>query len=254
MSNSPLVTYINLSPNHSGKRNHAIDRITVHYVAGNCTVETIGEIFSYYSRQASSNYGVQGTNVGMYVEECNRSWCSGSGYNDNRAVTIECANLKDGSLTDSTWDTLVRLCVDICQRNGINRLVYTGDDTGNLTKHKWYDDTDCPGPWLDVRFAALARQVNERLGTYNPDVPLVNFGGTYRCNVDALNVRTKPTTNSDTVATYRRGQTVVLDDWHVSVGGYVWGRYTADSGNVRYVAIGPDTGKVEQSDYLLKVA
>lgn len=254
MSNSNMVTYIRLSPNHSGIRNHVIDRITVHYVDGDCSVQTLGEIFANPNRRASSNYGIRRREVGLYVDERNRSWCSGSSYNDNRAVTIECANLSDGSLEQSTWDTLVLLCADICKRNGIERLVYTGDDSGNLTMHKWYDDTDCPGPWLSQRFGALARQVNERLGTYNPSVPLVNFGGTYRCNVDALNVRTKPTINSETVATYHSGQTVVLDDWHESHDGYVWGRYTAYSGNVRYVAIGPDTGKVEPNDFLLKIA
>lgn len=96
----------------------------------------------------------------MYVEECNRAWTSGSYANDNRAVTIECANLADGSLTDACWASLVELCADICKRNGIEKLVYTGDDTGNLTMHKWYQSTDCPGPWLSHEFDRLAREVN----------------------------------------------------------------------------------------------
>ena len=58
MSNSSLVVYTKLSPNHSGKRTHAIDRITPHCVVGQCTAETLGDIFASASRQASSNYGV----------------------------------------------------------------------------------------------------------------------------------------------------------------------------------------------------
>lgn len=93
MSNSPLVSYTKLSPNHSGQRTHAIDRITPHCVVGQCSVETLGNIFAPTSRQASCQYGIGvDGRVGMYVEEKNRSWCSSSNENDQRAVTIECAS------------------------------------------------------------------------------------------------------------------------------------------------------------------
>ena len=250
MSNSPLVIYTKLSPFNSGARNHEIDRITVHYADGNCSLEGFGSIFTEPNRNASCQYGIdEHGRVGQYCLEKNRSWCSGSSYNDNRAITIECANYSDGSISNACWDTLIRLCADICRRNGISRLVYTGDDSGNLTKHKWYDSTDCPGPWLDSRFGAIARQVNKLLETQ----PSTGIGGTYRCRVLELNVRTKPTTKSDIVATYVLGQLVVLDDWSTSADGYLWGRYVAYSGNVRYVAIGRDTGRVEPDDFLVRV-
>lgn len=41
-TNSPMVVYTKLSPNHSGQRTHAIDRITPHCVVGQCSVETLG--------------------------------------------------------------------------------------------------------------------------------------------------------------------------------------------------------------------
>ena len=92
-TNSPLVSYTKLSPNHSGQRTHSIDRITPHCVVGQCSVETLGNIFLPTSRQASSNYGIgMDGRVGMYVEEKNRSWCSSSAANDQRAITIECAS------------------------------------------------------------------------------------------------------------------------------------------------------------------
>ena len=258
MSNSPLVDYTRLSPNYSTGRNHVIDRITPHYMAGNGSVELCGEIFASPSRKASSNYGIGSDGrIGMYVEEKNRPWTSGSSYNDNRAITIECANLSDGSLTDACWNSLVALCVDICQRNGISKLNYTGDDTGNLTMHKWYQSTDCPGPWLSQQFGRLAREVNEILsGELPKPTPPMVFGGTYKCNVDVLNVRNAPTTKgTQVVAQYTRGDTVVLDDWYVSEDGYIWGRYTgANSGKYRYVAVGLDTGKPEPNDYLIKVS
>lgn len=184
MSNSKLVSYTRLSPNHSGRRNHAIDTITPHYMGGYCSVETCGEIFAHESRRASSNYGIgYDGRIGLYVDECNRSWCSSSSANDNRAVTIECANYNDaanghvnGQLPDAVWKSLVELCADICRRNGKTRLVYRGKSSfGNvdysdladtdmlLTKHKWFAGTDCPGPWLDGQFNRLVSEVNAKL-------------------------------------------------------------------------------------------
>ena len=172
LSDSPMVEYVKLSPNHSGKRNHYIDTITPHYMGGYGSVEGLGMVFEPVSRQASSNYGIgYDGRVGMYVNECNRAWTSGSGANDNRAITIECANRVDGSLTNESWSTLVSLCTDLCMRNGKTRLVYRGEanykglGSGDmlLTMHKWFQPTDCPGPWLSYQFGRLADEVNAQL-------------------------------------------------------------------------------------------
>ena len=169
MPNSQLISYTRHSPNHYDGRTHKIDRITPHYVAGNCTVETLGDIFAPTSRRASSNYGIGSDGrIALYVDECNAPWTSGNFANDDRAVTIECANLGDGSLTQACWDSLVRLCADICRRNGISYLNYTGDPSGNLTKHCWFQDTDCPGPWLTEQFGRLTKEVNHILDNDEP--------------------------------------------------------------------------------------
>lgn len=81
-----------------------------------------------------------------------------------------------------------------------------------------------------------------------------DFGGTYRCTVDTLNVRDAPGLSGSVVASYHKGQTVVLDDWYKSSDGYIWGRYIgATSGKERYVAVGRATGKPEADDYLVRV-
>ena len=171
MSNSSMVSYTRLSPNYTpGRGGERITRITPHYCSGNISIENLGSIFAASSRQASSNYGIgPDGRIALYVDESNRSWCSSSGYNDRKAVTIECSNLPDGSLTQATWRSLVALCADICRRNGIPRLNYTGSDSGNLTMHKWYGNTDCPGPWLSHEFGRLANEVNAILdGSKSP--------------------------------------------------------------------------------------
>ena len=166
MSNSPLVTYTKISPHRTSPRNHAIDTITIHHMAGNLSVETCGSVFQ--SREASSNYGI-GTDgrVGMYVEESDRSWASANAPNDHRAVTIEVANdsgAPNWHVSDTALDRCIELCVDICRRNGIQRLNFTGDKSGNLTMHKWFYATACPGPYLESKFGYIADEVNRRLG------------------------------------------------------------------------------------------
>lgn len=123
-TNSPLVNVTLLSPNHSGQRTHAIDTITIHCVVGQCTAKRIGEIFQPTSRQASSNYGVGlDGSIGLYVEEKNRSWCSSSNANDQRAITIEVASdtKEPYTVTDRAYNALIELVADICRRNGISR-------------------------------------------------------------------------------------------------------------------------------------
>ena len=127
MSNSPLVVYTNLSPNHSGARTHAIDRITPHCVVGQLSAESICGCFTSPTKGASCNYGIGSDgSVSMSVEEKNRSWCSSSNANDQRAVTIECASDKTHpyAMNDAVYDSLIKLCVDICQRNDCKYKVH----------------------------------------------------------------------------------------------------------------------------------
>lgn len=264
MSNSSLISGVLRSPNHSNGRNHIIDRITPHYMDWYTSAKTCCESFLPTSRQASSNYCIgKDGEIWLCVDENNRAWTTGSSYNDNRAVTIECANYRDnsnghviGQLPDKTWDSLVKLCADICVRNGIKAINYTGNDNGNLTMHKWYQSTDCPGPWLSNQFNRLANEINKLInGTPIPTPDYGDFGGTYKCNVETLNVRTAPNVISGKiVAQYHKGQTVNLDNWYEIIDGMVWSRYTGStSGLQRYVCVGKATGKAESDDYLVKV-
>ena len=167
MSNSPLVSYTKISPNSNNPRNKPITKITIHHMAGNLSIESCGNIFAKASRNASSNYGIGSDGrIGMYVEEKNRSWCSSSAANDNQAITIEVAN--DGGapnwhVSDKALASLIDLCTDICRRNGIARLNFTGDASGNLTQHNYFAATACPGPYLKSKFQYIADEVNKRL-------------------------------------------------------------------------------------------
>lgn len=174
-TNSPLVKYTKLSPNHSGQRTKPIDTITIHCVVGHCSLETLGNIFAPSSRKASSNYGVDDNgNVGMYCEEKNRSWCTSSSSNDQRAVTIEVASdtKHPYKITDGALQGTIKLCADICQRNGIKKLLWKGDknligkvDKQNMTVHRWFSNKACPGDYIYSRLGYIAEEVNKLLGS-----------------------------------------------------------------------------------------
>lgn len=177
-TNSPLVVYTNLSPNHSGQRTHSIDRITPHCVVGQLSAESICGCFTSTSRQASCNYGIgKDGRVSLCVEEKNRSWCSSSNANDQRAITIECASdlTTPYAMNSSVYDSLIKLCTDICQRNGKKKLLWLGDknktlnyapaeDEMVLTVHCWFANKSCPGDWPYARLGDLAEKVTAALG------------------------------------------------------------------------------------------
>lgn len=166
--NSPLTAYILLSPNADFPREDDIRKITIHHMAGDLSLEALGALFSDRDRRSSASYGIDSAGrVGLYVEEENRPWTSSSRENDHQAVTIEVANDETGGdwhVSDAAYEALIVLCTDICRRNGIPALTYTGDETGTLTTHKMFNpETECPGPYLESRMADIAEAVNRRL-------------------------------------------------------------------------------------------
>lgn len=206
MGNSKYVDVVVYSPNCNKPRNHSVDRITPHIMVGQLSAEACGNIFKPSSRAASSNYGIgKNGEVGLYVDEVNRSWCSSNRDNDHRAITIECACDKEApyALNDAVWNKLILLCVDICERYGKTKLIFLGslkatneykqkEDEMLLTAHRWFAATECPGSWLYNKFNELAFEVSKKLSTQENDE------------------------NMGTIKTYRKGQRTQLSKNFVS--------------------------------------
>lgn len=194
-TNSSLVNYTRISPNKTTNRKYAIERITPHCVVGQATVERLGEMFAPTESEASANYGIGfDGRVGMYCEEKDRSWCSSSADNDHRAITIECAsdNTYPYAFKDAVYDKLIKLCIDICKRNGKTKLLWFGDKTKSLnykpasnemvlTVHRWFKNKSCPGDWMYARMGDLAAKVTAAL---NPVVETSNV--LYKVQVGAF--------------------------------------------------------------------
>lgn len=167
MGNSSLVDFIRISPNSMGRASK-IDTITIHCMAVDQSIESCLAYFASRASGSSANYAIGSDGrVGLSVPESRRSKCSKSWKNDDRAVTIEVANdtgYPDYHVSDAAMEKLIMLCVDICKRNGIERLNFTGDTTGNMTMHKWFDPgKSCPGPFLESKFPYIADEVNKLL-------------------------------------------------------------------------------------------
>lgn len=224
MSNSGLVVYTKLSPNHSGQRTHSIDRITPHCVVGQLSCESICGCFTSPDREASCNYGI-GTDgrISLCVEEKNRSWCSSSNANDQRAVTIECSSDKTApyAMTDAVYAALIDLCTDICKRNGKSKLLWFGDKNKTLayepkademiiTVHRWFANKSCPGDWLYNRLGDLAAKVTSRLGGGSQQPS----GTLYRVQTGAY----KQKANAD--AQLAKVKAAGFDTYMVQAGGY----------------------------------
>lgn len=176
-TNSPLAVYKKLSPNHSGQRTHKIDRLTPHCVVGQLSAESIADCFPS-GREASCNYGIGfDGRISLIVEEKNRSWCSSSSANDQRALTFEVASDKTApyAFNNEAYQALINLSIDCCRRNGIKRVLWFGDKDKSLayepedgeaviTSHRWFAAKACPGDWLYDRMNQFAAAVNKGLG------------------------------------------------------------------------------------------
>lgn len=257
-TNSSLATYTQLSPNHSGERTHSIDRISPHCVVGQLSAKSIAGLFASSSRGASCNYAI-GTSgdVALVVEEKNRSWCTSSNANDQRAITIECASdlTAPYAFNTTVYNKLVELCTDICKRNGKKKLLWLNDyntsvnyspasDEMVLTVHRWFANKSCPGDWMFARMGDLASKVTAALGgtttstttTTTSTYPAVPF--TVKVLVDDLNIRTSAEMGNNKTGKYTgKGEFTITE---VKNG---WGKLKSGAGwiylaNASYVTIG----------------
>ena len=248
----------------SGRGGKKIDKIVVHYNAGNLTVEGCYSVWQ--TRAASAHYQVEESGrIGQIVWDKDTAWHAGNFNQNQRSIGIEHANYRNGTISNKCLDAGAHLVAALCKYYGLGRPQWLV----NVFPHRYFASTSCPGQiygsqkdayiqraqqWYDsMTGGASAPSTPSTPSTSSGEKTGTGFGGTYRCNTSVLNVRTAPTTAASVVAQYRSGQTVELDDWYKIADGYVWGRYTgASSGQKRYVAVGKATGKPESNDFLVK--
>lgn len=182
MNNSTLISYTKISPHRTSPRTHEIDTITIHCYVGQVSVEDMGHWFASATAKASCNYAIGSDGrIALIVDEADRSWCSSNGSNDHRAVTIECASDKTDpyAINSKVYASLIRLCADICKRNGIKKLLWQADKSlvgqvakQNMTAHRWFANKACPGDYIYNRLGQIAAEVNAQLGASQDTVKI----------------------------------------------------------------------------------
>lgn len=255
MSNSSLVNYTKMSPNYSN-RGTSIKKITIHHMAGDLTVETCANAFASTSREASATYGIGSDGrVGQYVDEKYRPWTSSSLDNDSQAVTIEVANDIIGGnwhVSDKALNKLILLCADICKRNGILKLNFTGNAAGNLTMHKYFAATTCPGPYLESKFPYIAAEVNKILSGNTRPAPPVQNDKEYKVEIvnNAIYVLDNASINANVVQTVKKGDVFTITE--VKNG---YGKLKSGAGwiNLKYTKDIPGNKPTPQPDNTQKV-
>lgn len=212
---------------------------------------------------------LDGSTVYNTVSENRLCWHVGNG--NGYTIGIELAHATNASDFAKQWGEAVKWTGD--------ELRARGWDTSRLLSHyeaaqRWggSDHTDPNGyfrqygkTWAEFKQAVAAylgsgyvapiAPTDGNGGTVASSFTSTNdssFGGTYRCSVSSLNVRSTPSLYGTVVASYGYGQTVNLDNWYCISNGYVWGRYTSYSGYTRYVAVGKPTGGYDPNDYLVR--
>jgi hypothetical protein len=176
MSNSPLINQVISDPNYSSRiisgREYKITKITIHHAASRAGASA-AEVANVLRKKdgGSANYciGNDGEIV-LCVPEEYRAWTSNNRVNDAMAVTIEVANEKrepNWEVSEVAFNRLIDLCVDICRRNGMDGLIWTGDSKGTLTTHDMFYATLCPGPFLKSRMGQIATEVTRRVRELN---------------------------------------------------------------------------------------
>ena len=240
MSNSSLIVHTNLSPNHSGQRNHKIDTFTPHVVVGHSSLLNLGAWFAKKTTAASSNYGIDDRGqIAMFVEEKNRSWCTSSGSNDHRAITVEVASdsTHPYAITNGAMDGLIKLGADVCVRNNIPKLLWRADkslvgkiEQQNITSHRWFAAKACPGDYLFARLGEVADEVNKLL--QKNENSTVGLPYIVKVNTDILNYRKGPGTNTVIVGQVRRGEVYTIVEEASGTGASKWGQLKRGTGVV----------------------
>lgn len=176
------------SGNYTKGRNTKISEICIHYMAGNCSIETCGGIWQTPGRNGSSTYGVGSDGrIACYVDENDTAWCNSNWASNCRSVSIETANLSptNPTVTDAALNSLIRLVADVAKRNGMGILI----KGKNVTWHSMYTSTSCPGSYLLSKMDYIVNEAN-KINNQKPAGPdqvltvgsKVRFNGIFKIN------------------------------------------------------------------------
>ena len=214
MSNSSLVTVKvpAYEGNYTKGRTSKISEITIHHMSGKLTAQRCGEIFKAVGRCGSSHYGIgYDGEIGLYVNECDTAWTNSNWESNCRAVTIEVSNSKNKypwPVSDKSLQSLIKLVADIAKRNNLGTLV----KGKNLTWHRMYSNTDCPGDYLLSKMDYIITEANKIISAKPSQKPISN-SDTVGHRYNGINIDR----NTDYLVVYKNKPTTGTNKWGYEV-------------------------------------
>lgn len=242
------IINIHYTPGRSG---NSVRYIVLHHNGGNLTTEGCYDVWQ--TREASAHYQVEcdGT-IGQLVWDKDTAWHAGNWNANVQSIGIEHADdsTSPWHISDATLDNGAHLVAALCKYYKLGRPQWGV----NVFPHNHFSATACPasiaGNQRDAYMAKAQAYYDSMTGSKPAPTPAKPApapaasidAGSYTVVVDQLHVRSGASTSAAVIATYTRNQIVNLDGWMTVADGYKWGRYTAYSGAIRYIALGTADG------------
>lgn len=232
-----------------GRQGCKVDKIVLHHNGGNLTGKGCYDVWQ--TREASAHYQVAADGrITQLVWDTDTAWHTGDWPSNLTSIGVEHADISTDpwGISEATLDNGAHLVAALCKHYGLGRPQWGV----NVFPHSHFSATACPASIAggqNADYMAKAQAYYDSMTGSRPaaesspattDAGKVNVvAGAYVVACDSLNVRSAPSTGATVVASYGRGQTVNLDHWGTVADGYIWGRYTAYSGAIRYIALAP---------------
>lgn len=232
-----------------GRQGCKVDKIVLHHNGGNLTGKGCYDVWQ--TREASAHYQVAADGrITQLVWDSDTAWHTGDWPSNLTSIGVEHADISTDpwGISEATLDNGAHLVAALCKHYGLGRPQWGV----NVFPHSHFSATACPASIAggqNAAYMAKAQAYYDSMTGSRPaaesspattDAGKVNVvAGAYVVACDSLNVRSAPSTGATVVASYGRGQTVNLDHWGTVADGYIWGRYTAYSGAIRYIALAP---------------
>lgn len=183
----------------SGEKQNKIQNIVVHWV-GNAGSSAIGNrnyfnsLATSHKTAASSHYiiGLNGEVI-RCIPENEVAFHSGSYSMNRKSIGIEtCHPDWNGKFADSTYNSLVELCADICRRYGLN--------ANNIIRHYDVTGKDCPRYYVQnqAEWIKFKNDVASKLGQAAVSVAVEKIEGSDEQVRRYKNGSTKETIYADT--------------------------------------------------------
>lgn len=139
-----------------GRSGRKINKIIIHYNAGDLTVEGCYSVWQ--NRPASAHYQVESSGrIGQLVWDSDTAWHAGNWDANCSSIGIEHANKAGGYISEACLDAGAHLVAALCKYYGLGRPKWKV----NVFPHNHFSATSCPGRLQDEQRDAYMQKAHQ---------------------------------------------------------------------------------------------